>query len=103
MPRRSPITTFAGALDAWPNLGVISVELVVPIGTVRAWRSRNSIPLRWWDRLCESASVHQVPVTIRLLHRIAQAANDTKAERADNLFSAAGRMQADKPQIRRSK
>lgn len=82
MARRPRIVTVRDIIAVWPP-GVIVVDLCVKPATVRGWHRRNSIPLRYWTRLAESASVHGLPVTSNLLRRVAAARLDARPITAD--------------------
>lgn len=41
----------ATVLDALGGVTAASISLKLPLGTVSAWKTRNSIPFEYWDRI----------------------------------------------------
>ncbi|MCG8442518.1 MAG: hypothetical protein MI723_11985, partial [Caulobacterales bacterium] len=47
--------TVADVIDLWPSIAAFAVDLGVPYTTAASWRSRNSIPSRFWAGVVEAA------------------------------------------------
>lgn len=40
--------TFGDVIDLWPTAKDFADDIGAPYGSVRAWKSRGSIPSHWW-------------------------------------------------------
>jgi hypothetical protein len=60
-------------IKLWPNLDEFAADLGVKKRTALGWRSRNSIPWKYWPSLLAKAQVRRVYVTPdHLMAQVAQ-------------------------------
>ena len=50
--------TFTDVLKLWPSPGELARDLDIPVGVVKQWRRRDSIPPERWQALVTAAHGH---------------------------------------------
>lgn len=65
----------ADIIEAWPGgLQALAADMEVPYFRARQWKTRNSIPSKYWARLLDAAPSRRVYVTPEHLLREGRAA-----------------------------
>lgn len=59
--------TIRDILDEWPSVGELADDMDVPVNTAKKWRSRQSLPVQYWDRLLRAAEHRGYSVTAEQL------------------------------------
>lgn len=66
------ITTFSEIIDLWPSAESLGGDIGVGGGTVRKWKSRNSIPGSFWLPIITAAAKRGIEgLTLDLLAALA--------------------------------
>ena len=54
-------------IELWESPQTLADEIGQKYNTVMQWKSRNSIPVQYWNDLIKSTQEHDLPVTFKLL------------------------------------
>ncbi|MCV9940953.1 helix-turn-helix domain-containing protein [Boseaceae bacterium BT-24-1] len=72
----------ADVIDAFGGYAKLAQALGCPAGTASAWKTRGSIPVRYWAQIVEEASLLGIDgVTFDALARIASLPRETPRRR----------------------
>lgn len=65
--------TYSEIIAQWPAISVLADEIGgVPVGVVKQWKRRNSIPSRYWSAIVRAAEARGIDgITIEALARLA--------------------------------
>ena len=63
--------SFRDVIALWGTPDAMAEAIGVNVHTARKWRTRDSIPADWWQRILEVAQADNKPVTADDLARIA--------------------------------
>jgi hypothetical protein len=64
-------SSFRDIIDLWPSPDEMAAELEAGRWTVPKWKTRNSIPAEWWQRLLKTERAKSHGVTADLLTELA--------------------------------